>query len=232
MSPGKGAVVPVDIIILSFNTKERTMRCLKWLKLGTKYPEFYVTVIDNSSTDGSKEALRTLPWIKLIENPINVGVSKGWNQGIKYVWNLHGRLRDRYIMLLNSDTLVAAGWLRTLVGVLESSPRIGIASYGDMTNPNRSVLAEVENLSFVCPLIRGEVFEDIGLFEERLFAWHSDSLFCKKARRAGWRILVTPENLVYHFGASSAVQLPKYLIQVDSEMASKIEAEEFSGGSS
>ncbi len=217
-------VLPVNIVILSFNTKERTMRCVKWLKINTKYPNYKVLVIDNASTDGSREALRTIPDIDLVENPINVGVSKGWNQGIKAAMK-EQPLSGRYIMLLNSDTLMASGWLETLVGVMETDDKIGVCSYGDMANPNRPTLTDVENISFVCPLIRGEVFEQIGLFDERLFAWHSDIIFCREVLNAGWRIVATPENLIYHFGASSVTELLKYLMDKDAEMASKIRLE-------
>jgi len=229
MCAKKSILKSVDIIILSFNTKERTLRCLKWLKIHTRYQSHQVIVIDNASTDGSREALRTMSWIKLIENPINVGVSKGWNQGIKPV--MDGRsLKDRYIMLLNSDTLVALDWLETLVGVMETDNRIGVVSYGDMTNPPQGALVDVNNISFVCSLIRGEVFEDVGLFDERLFAWHSDSIFCERALAAGWRIVTTPENLIYHFGSSSVTELLKYLMDKDAETANRIHEEEINAG--
>lgn len=225
-------VLPVNIVILSFNTQERTMRCIKWLKINTKYPDYQVLVIDNASVDGSREALRAIPDIRLVENPINVGVSKGWNQGIEYYRSSFGDLQNRYFMLLNSDTLVASGWLKTLVAVVKTNKEIGIISYGDMTNPNQQTMANVENISFVCPLIRGEVFEEIGLFDERLFIWHSDILFCQKALAAGWRVVTTPENLVHHFGESSVTQLTNmpYLKSEDAEMASKIQMEDLNKG--
>lgn len=217
--------LPVSIVVLSFNTKERTIRCIKWIKTNTKYPNYKILVIDNASTDGSREALRAIPDVKLVENPVNVGVSKGWNQGIAYYRTSLGSIQNRYIMLLNSDTLVASGWLKTLIGVMKMNKKIGVVSYGDMTNPPRGTLADVKNISFVCPLIKGEVFEEIGVFDERLFAWHSDSIFCEKALAGGWRVVTTPENLIYHFGASSVTELLKYLMDKDAEMASKIHEE-------
>lgn len=208
MSASGDNVKPVAIIVLSFNTKEITMRCLKFLKLDTKYSDYDVIVIDNASTDGSKEALRTVPNITLVENPINVGVSKGWNQGILIAQEKFGDIEERYIMLLNSDTLVACGWLETLVKVMNSDEKIGIVSYGDMTNPNVFAQTEVENFSFIAPLIRGEVAKEVGFFDERLFLCYQDNLFCLRAKKRGWKIVATPENLCYHFGNRSAIQLP------------------------
>lgn len=201
---------PVDIIVLSYNTKDYTTRCLRWLKLHTHYPNCRVFVLDNGSSDGSRKSLPEL-CLELgfifLQNEKNVGVSKGWNQVIKMLFNEYGTWNERYICLLNSDTLVAYGWLSTLVHLIEMKEEIGIASFGNLTNPNRDSLCEVRSLSFVCPLIKGEVFEKVGLFDERLFAYFQDNLFVDKALEKGFKTFVTPENLIFHFGNASGHQL-------------------------
>lgn len=222
---------PVDIIVLSYNTRDYTVRCLRWLKRHTRYENFRVFVLDNGSTDGSREALVGLceeSGFIFIQNETNVGVSRGWNQVVKIIAGGDPKgyqgLENRYICLLNSDTLVAYGWLTVLVQLIETREEIGIASFGNLTNPNCFGVCEVDNLSFVCPLIKGEVFQEIGLFDERLFAYFQDNLFIDRAREAGFKTFVTPENLIFHFGNASGNQLENLgaVIERDKQTLSEI----------
>jgi GT2 family glycosyltransferase len=95
----------LSIIILSFNTKDITLNCLKSIFKETdqqKLP-FEVIIIDNDSKDGSVEAIKDLqkehPEIVLVENDKNVGFGIANNQGVKIA-------KGEYILLLNSDTIV------------------------------------------------------------------------------------------------------------------------------
>jgi len=197
---------------------------------------FRVFVLDNGSEDGSQEtvsALCVMSDFLFLQNETNVGVSKGWNQVIRIIAGGdpkgHQGLENRYVCLLNSDTLVAYGWLSALVDLIETREDIGIASFGNTTNPNRYDVCKVDNVSFVCPLIRGEVFQKIGLFDERLFAYFQDNLFVDKAREAGFRTYVTPENLLFHFGNASGSQLRDSVVKRDMQVQSEILEEEYNG---
>jgi len=93
----------LTVIILSFNTKDITGRCLSKLQLSvvscqTKFKnKVEVIVLDNGSTDGSAEMIKSeYPWVKLIVSKENLGFSKGNNLVMK-------KAKNPLILLLNSD---------------------------------------------------------------------------------------------------------------------------------
>lgn len=93
----------LSVIILSFNTKDITARCLEKLKIAKDYCEgrlknqVQVLVLDNGSSDGSAQMIKSdFPWVKLIVSKENLGFSKGNNVVMKDV-------KNPFILLLNSD---------------------------------------------------------------------------------------------------------------------------------
>ncbi|MDO8576916.1 MAG: glycosyltransferase, partial [Candidatus Daviesbacteria bacterium] len=82
----------LTIIILSYNTKDITCRCLDKLKIAKEYCEkrlknrVQVIVLDNASSDGSVGLIKSgYPWVKLIVSKENLGFSKGNNLAMKQV---------------------------------------------------------------------------------------------------------------------------------------------------
>jgi GT2 family glycosyltransferase len=72
-----------------------------------------VLVVDNDSDDGSPDAIKEkFPWVQLIAAGANVGFGAGNNLGVE-------RARGEYIVFLNPDTVVTAGWLGALIGELK-----------------------------------------------------------------------------------------------------------------
>jgi len=98
-------MVDMSIVVLNYNTYEETSTCLSSV---FKYPpkaSFKLLLVDNASTDGSFEKLKTkFKNIQVIENDKNYGFAKGNNDGIQRVYK-----NSRYVLLLNSDTIVRAG---------------------------------------------------------------------------------------------------------------------------
>ena len=89
-------------------------------------------VVDNASTDGSVAMLRsTFPWVTLIENSTNIGFAGANNQAVPYC---HGR----YLLLLNSDTVVLPGAFKSLIELLECNPKVGAAG-ARYLNPDGSL---------------------------------------------------------------------------------------------
>jgi len=96
----------LSVIILSYNTKDITKRCLEKLVLAKKYCEkkmankIEIIVLDNASEDGSLQMLKTdFPKLKIIESKENLGFSKGNNLLLK-------QIKTPYILFLNSDVYV------------------------------------------------------------------------------------------------------------------------------
>ena len=90
----------VSIIIVNWNTKKLLRDCLTSVYEQTMNIDYEVIVVDNGSTDGSIEMVKQdLPQVKLIQNKENRGFAAANNQAI-------AAARGRYILLLNSDTIV------------------------------------------------------------------------------------------------------------------------------
>ena len=108
----------LSVIIVSWNTKALLHNCLRSLFAAEGYiPE--TIVVDNASTDGSSEmVVREFPQVQLIRNSANMGFSAASNQGI------HASTR-RYVLLLNSDTVVPEGVLEKLTSFIDDHPKAG-----------------------------------------------------------------------------------------------------------
>jgi GT2 family glycosyltransferase len=108
----------ISIVVVSYNTRELLRNCLASI-LTDGEREVEVIVLDNHSLDGSADLVRSeFPGVRLIENSENVGFAKANNQGI---CEAHGK----YVLLLNSDTVVRPGALRAMADFLDGHPGAG-----------------------------------------------------------------------------------------------------------
>lgn len=109
----------VSIIILSFNTKDLLRDCLNSLKRVRDEISFEVIVADNGSIDGSLEMVKKeFYWVIPLDNKANLGFAKGNNAARKIT-------KGKYILFLNSDTIVYKGVLKESVKFMEKRPDVG-----------------------------------------------------------------------------------------------------------
>jgi GT2 family glycosyltransferase len=108
----------LSIVIVNYRTRELLRDCLRAIqRSGASGPE--VIVVDNDSRDGSAEMVRAeFPGVRLIENSDNRGFSAANNQGIK---ETHGK----YVLLLNSDTVLLPGALAAMSDFMDQHPEAG-----------------------------------------------------------------------------------------------------------
>lgn len=117
-------MISLSIIIVSFNTKDITKNCLLSLKKNfSKYPiDYEIIVVDNASKDGSVEMLKKIEknWqnLKVILSKENLGFGKGNNLGLK-------KAKGKYVLYLNSDTIVEDLDFNDLLNVLDFRKDIG-----------------------------------------------------------------------------------------------------------
>lgn len=130
-------MLDVAVIIVSWNVREYLADCLRsvFAELECSQLAGQVWVVDNNSTDGTRELLHDLfPTTKLIVNDNNPGFGAANNQAMKAAASVNGA-GPRYYFLLNPDTLVRPSALRYLVTCLEEKPEAGLAGprlvYGD-----------------------------------------------------------------------------------------------------
>jgi len=182
----------------------------------SSYENLEIIVVDNASTDGTYDAVKQkFPNVKLIRNKWNMGVTGGRNRGAK-------EAKGDCILFLDHDMIVNKEMVEELVKGLEADSRIGIVGsiifYYD--EPNRIWAAgtsidmltgkigfnafKPNNEPFdvqVLPaafMVRKEVIEKVGLFDDAIFAVYEDTDFCFRIREAGYRAVCVPKAKAWH----------------------------------
>ena len=119
-----------SIVVLCYNgLEEATRPCLESIIANTNFSSYELILIDNASIDGTAEYLKHFSeqyaHVSLQLNDNNKGYAGGNNDGMKLA-------QGEYIVLLNNDTLVSAGWLERLVAIFNEEPSVGLV--GPVTN--------------------------------------------------------------------------------------------------
>ncbi len=225
----------VAIIILNWNGKQDTLTCLDSVA-AIDYPNSTTIVIDNGSTDGSAETIRSrFPEIALIKNAENLGFAEGNNVGIRFALKNDAEI----ILLLNNDTVVDPDLLNAFTECFKEHREAGILGakiclfdqrdtldhWGGMWNPKTGQFdlvglrhqEKVEGLSgpqpidYVCGaalIARRAVWEKVGLLEPKFFLIWEESDFCLRAKKAGFATLTCPQARIYHKVSASFISKP------------------------
>lgn len=127
----------VDIILVSYNTAEYTIRAIESVFAQTQHTDVNLVVVDNASSDNSVARIReTFPDITLIETGANLGFAGGVNVGARAG-------NAEYLLLLNPDTVILEGAIDKLVTFAKQHPDAGV--WGGVTlnndlslNPNNA----------------------------------------------------------------------------------------------
>src|SRR3990172_5849274 len=111
--------IDLSIVILTYNTKNILEECLNSLEKVKSEIDSEIIVVDNGSTDGSVEmARKEFPRAKVIENKKNLGFAAGNNMAKQYV-------KGKYILFLNSDTVVHKNTLKESFEYMEIHKDVG-----------------------------------------------------------------------------------------------------------
>lgn len=115
----------ISIIIVSFNTSDLTVACVRSIIDTMKKHSYEIIVVDNDSKDDSVQQLKNLKLktetLKIIENKENFGFSKANNIGVK-------DSKGRYVLFLNSDTLVSEKTIDGMIDFMDTDEKIGAAT--------------------------------------------------------------------------------------------------------
>ena len=126
------SITDVSIIIVSWNTEDILRNCLTSIYEDGGDVAFEVIVIDNASNDGSAEMVRKhFPKAVLIENSENRGFAAANNQGIKVA-------KGRYILLLNSDTIVLDKAIEKTLSFADGHPESAVVGCR-VLNPDKTL---------------------------------------------------------------------------------------------
>ncbi|MBU2592377.1 glycosyltransferase family 2 protein [Patescibacteria group bacterium] len=213
----------VSIIIPSFNTKDYLLACLDSIFKNTKV-DFEIIVVEGGSTDGSvnslKERFSKNEKFRLINLEQNVGPAAKRNYGIK-------RAKGKYLVFLDSDTLVSPGWLKWPIAYLEKTPEIAggqlkIMAMGDKERFD-SVGEKISNLGFLVerarsakdtgqfdrtePIFSGktagmifkkDVVISAGMFDPDYFIFWEEPDLCWRIWKLGYKIVFLYMGKIYH----------------------------------
>jgi len=229
------------VIVVSFNTKELTLRCIN--ALYSEPSVATVCVVDNGSTDGSREALihrsyqqnmaQEGPRLKVECLPENRGFGAANNLGISATG-------AEFVALINSDAFVLSGALERMCSHLRTHPEVGLVgprllnadgsfqesrfhfpSPARAWGENLGLLCltkfrrpwglrasnwrsgPVEWLSGACLMVRREVWEQTGGFDEDFFLYSEETDWQVRIRQMGWGIHWVPDAVATHLGGSS-----------------------------
>lgn len=136
-------MIVLSIIILSYNTKDLTLRCIESIisqyKKELEEKRIEIIVVDNNSADDSVSTLLNLKKktlnLNIIQNKKNLGFSKGCNIGSKSA-------KGKYILFLNSDTEILDDGFLSMVDFLDKNPKIAILG-GRIENTDGSIQRSV-----------------------------------------------------------------------------------------
>jgi GT2 family glycosyltransferase len=118
--PAPDAPIDVSICMVSLNCWNVIEPCLRSLRASTGGVTYEVIVVDNASTDRTPELLaQHFPEVQVVRNQRNVGFTIATNQGIR-------ASRGRYILWLNTDTVLQPDSLARLVAFLDDHPAAGV----------------------------------------------------------------------------------------------------------
>lgn len=146
----------LSIIIVNYSVKHYLRECLQSIYRNTKGISLKIIIVDNNSTDGSVDTVKSeFPGVKLIENCQNLGFAKATNQGLR-------ENKERYILLLNPDTIVLPNALDRMIEFMEANSHAGALGC-KLLNPDGRLQPSCRSF----PTLTTAFFENTGL--EKLF---------------------------------------------------------------
>lgn len=220
-----------SIVIPVFNNVEYTKQCLRALIENTPNSPYEVVIVDNGSTDGTKEFLKCLGGsLKIISNAENLGFARACNQGSAVAGG-------DYLVFLNNDTKVQPGWLEELTKVLQNDSDVAAVGskllYPDgsiqhagvavlqvegknsllpkhvfMQQPSDHIFVNVPMLFQVvtaaCIVIRKSDFHSVNGFDQGYWNGYEDVDLCFKLTETGKKIVYQPKSVVLHYESRSS----------------------------
>jgi GT2 family glycosyltransferase len=216
------------VIIVSWNTKDLTRKCVTSVLRSQTDFEVEVLVVDNASSDGTPAMVAgEFPQVKLIANQENMGFGRGCNEGLK-------NTSAENVFFLNPDAEIEPNALQFMVDYLDAHPRVGVVGCALRYPDGSTQRAYYDFYSFFGSLkdnqlikkrlkaaseektmpvdwvigavlmIRTGVLAQVGNFDEDFFLYGEEMELQYRIRKAGWEIIYLPEVAAVHHAGRSA----------------------------
>lgn len=181
-------MVEISIIIPSFNTKNLLIKCLESVGKSLQSTDYSlqseIIVVDNGSTDGTVNEIKKLqassPNLVFLENKQNLGFARAVNQGLE-------KAQGRYLLILNSDTVIENGAIDKEVNFLETHLEVGVVgcqlkNQDGSLQPSGGYLPNLARVFFWMSFL-----DDLPLLKKILQPYHvEDKDFYTHQRYLGW----------------------------------------------
>jgi GT2 family glycosyltransferase len=220
----------LSIVIVSYNVRTYLEQCLQSVQKALEGIDGEVFVVDNHSDDDSVAVLRaSYPWVRLIENPENVGFARANNIAIR-------QSEAEYVLLLNPDTVVEEDTLRQSLAFMDGHPEAGGAGVmmhnadGTLAPESRRAIptpwvsclkmlgftkryymshlpwdqpSQIEVISGAFCLLRKKALDEIGLLDETFFMYGEDIDLSYRLLKGGWQNWYLPYSIIHFKGKST-----------------------------
>jgi GT2 family glycosyltransferase len=216
----------ISIVLLCWNNWKLTKRCIDSVIENTNYKYFELIIVNNNSTDETKQELKwyeKYKFITVVNNSENYGFAKGMNIG-----TLHSSYE--YIVLMNNDTVASKNWLYPLVKpLILNNYSCGSSITNNCGNKLKQFIDfqditdlmikseklqfskmynkfEIDRIAFFCPIIRKNLFYKVGMLDERYGrgGWEDDDILEKfKLLTHGAKNFYTYGSFIYHMESAS-----------------------------
>ena len=217
----------VAIIIINWKKYNLTKNCIQSV-LDSSYENFKIIVVDNEYQENGFSELEKNDKIHIIKNKSNEGFARANNQGINY------SLKNGfdYVLLLNNDTLIkndllellikqsnvlnqqiiqplilnydgskiwnAGGTIDNFFGTFKTNKK------GESFKNFKSNNTYTDWFTGCCVLIKSQIFNEIGYFDERFFAYYEDVDFSIRLRYKGYSVAMMNDSYLQHYESASS----------------------------
>ena len=199
-----------SFVIVNYNRKDELLLTIAKTKelLKSVSGEFEIVIVDNASTDGSSEAVKTkFPDVVVIENAVNTG-APAWNLGFE-------KAKGNYFIILDDDSHIESG-LEEAMLFLERNEKVGILALNVRGGLYQTDLWKdmEEHVGFVgCGAIfKKELYRKIGGYADWIFLYTNEWDLGLRTLQAGYKIIYFENCRVLH-RASTLNRTSKRLVE-------------------
>lgn len=213
----------VSVIIPVYNNVAFTRQCIESIFRVREQARFEVIVVDDASTDGTREYLSSLgAKVRTVSNPSNLGFAASCNAGARAA-------TGRHLLFLNNDTIVFDSWITGMLDCMAENPDIGLVGNlqiypdtglvqhaGIVCNEDRMLYSiynqqlrfdhpavnrarEFQFVAGSCMLLERDLYFSVGGFDTAYLNSCEDVDLCMKIRAAGRKVWYTPKSSILHF---------------------------------
>ena len=221
----------IAVVILNWNGQQWLEKFLPTVIEKSSMANIYIA--DNASTDDSISLIENnFPSVKIIQNQLNEGYAKGYNDALK-------DLKEKYFVLLNSDIEVTDNWIKPIINLMEENPNISACQPKILDYNNKDSFeyagasgGYIDNLGYpftrgrifdsiesdnnqyddvkeifwasgACFFVRADHFNEVNGFDNNFFAHQEEIDLCWRLKIKGYQIMVHPRSVVYHVGGGT-----------------------------